>query len=71
MRLGEEKYFIHMTGFLLTKSGIHSSHLFRKDTANLQREMDSPRFYLYLSSFSPDCNVGGSFYGLPFGLLSL
>lgn len=59
--LGEDKLFIHMTGFPLTKSGGHLSQLFWNDTASLQREMGSHRSYRHLSSLLYDGDVGGSF----------
>lgn len=61
MGLGEEKHLIHMTGFPLTKSGGYPSQSFWNNTSNSHREMESLRFYLYLSSVLCDSNVEGAF----------
>lgn len=60
MGLCEEKHLRHMTGFPLTKSGGYPSQSFWNNTASSYREMDSLRFYLYLSSLLCDSNVEGA-----------
>ena len=61
MGLGEEKPFIHVTGFPLIESGGHPSQLFWNNIASLQSEMD---FYVMAM-------LEGHSMSLPFGLLSL